>query len=156
MRNQTATMAAPMRPAMMPSRRYLDRESMRTLLSIEWDRGPNLLLFVYHRVEVTASGRDAIQCPPRANAGGYGGRHALVRSTSSPRAPPRSGASAWPPIPRDGGRSPPRLRRGRLARRRRPALRGALRLVGFAPEGMPATAPALPVRFGVPMRGSAR
>src|SRR6266567_4765214 len=27
--------------------------------------------------------------------------------TSSPRAPPRSGASAWPPIPRDGGPLPP-------------------------------------------------
>src|SRR6266851_2697034 len=68
------------------------------------------------------------------------GRHALVRSTSSPRAPPRSGASACPPIPpRRGVRSPPCCA-GRLARRRRPALRGALRLVGFAPEGMPAGA----------------
>src|SRR5438552_17726036 len=30
------------------------------------------------------------------------GRHALVRSTSSPRAPPRSGASACPPSPETG------------------------------------------------------
>src|SRR5216683_1106629 len=62
--------------------------------------------------------------------------------TSSPRAPPRSGASACPPIPpRRGVRSPPRLRRGRLARRRCPALRGALRLVGFAPDGTPLPPP---------------
>src|SRR5207247_9649974 len=78
--------------------------------------------------------------------GGTGGCRAagpVVRSTSSPRAPPRSGASAWPPIPRDGGRSPPRLWRGRLSRRGRPALRGALRLVGFAPYGtrLPRPAP---------------
>src|SRR5512138_3114591 len=33
MRNHTATMAAAMSPAMMPSRRYRDRESMRDLLS---------------------------------------------------------------------------------------------------------------------------
>src|SRR5713101_890692 len=33
MRNQAATMAAPMRPAMMPSRRYRDLESMGGLLS---------------------------------------------------------------------------------------------------------------------------
>src|SRR5438445_909558 len=66
-----------------------------------------------------------------------GGRRAPSSAqTSSPRAPPRSGASACPPIPpRRGVRLPPRLRRGRLARRRRPALRGALRLVGFAPDG---------------------
>src|SRR2546422_5768572 len=105
MRNQTATTAAPMRPAMMPSRRYLDRESMRTLLSIEWDRGPSLLLFVYHRVEVTASGRDAIQCPPRANAGGSGGRHA---SYAQPPRLARLLARAPPPGPH-----PPR--RGSLA-----------------------------------------
>src|SRR5262249_34601806 len=63
MRNQTATMAAPMRPAMMPSRTYLDRESMRTLLSIEWGRGRSLWLSVYHRRKVTASRRDAIDAP---------------------------------------------------------------------------------------------
>src|SRR5882672_2737445 len=79
MRNQTATMAAPMRPAMIPSRRYLDRESMRTLLSIEWGRGPSLLLFVYHRRDVTASWRDATQCPPRANASGSPSRRRRLR-----------------------------------------------------------------------------
>src|SRR5207244_10848473 len=57
-----------------------------------------------------------------------------VPPTSSPGARPRSGASAPPPIPRDGGRSPPCCA-GRLAGPRRPALRGALRLVGFASEG---------------------
>src|SRR5713101_3548313 len=54
---------------------------------------------------------------------------AVVRSTSSPRAPPRSGASACPPSPETGVARRP-ASQGRLARRRRPALRGALRLVG--------------------------
>src|SRR5712692_4471238 len=67
---------------------------------------------------------------------GGGRRVPSSAQTSSPRALPRSGASACPPIPpRRGVRSPPGLRRGRLAGRRCPALRGALRLVGFAPDG---------------------
>src|SRR5229473_4090360 len=126
---------------------------MRTLLSIEWGRGSTLLVSVYHRREVTASRRDATPCPPRANTGGSGGqhlrgeggcgdRHALVRSNllasraTLAKAPPPA-----PHPPRRGLRSPP-CYAGRLARRRRPALRGALRLVGFAPEGMLVTAPA--------------
>src|SRR5207244_7773428 len=52
------------------------------------------------------------------------------------RAPPPG-----PPHPPRRGSLAARLRRGRLARRSRPALRGALRLVGFAPEGIPAAAP---------------
>jgi len=57
------------------------------------------------------------------------------------RAPPPA-----PHPPRRGLRSPPCCA-GRLARRSRPALRGALRLVGFAPEGMPvgATRPGIRV-----------
>src|SRR5436309_13171026 len=61
---------------------------MRTLLSIEWGREPSLLLSVYHRREVTASERDATPCPPRANAGGSGGRH--PSSASAARRPARS------------------------------------------------------------------
>ena len=40
-----------------------------------------------------------------------------------------------PPSPRGGGCARRPASQGRLARRKRPALRGALRLVGFAPEG---------------------
>ena len=63
--------------------------------------------------------------------------------TSSPRAPPRSGASACPPSPETGVARRP-APQGRLARRRRPALRGALRLVGFAPDGTRRPAPPSP------------
>src|SRR6266700_1740027 len=77
----------------------------------------------------------------RRPSGGGRGVPSSTR-TSSPRAPPRSGASACPPIPpRRGVRSPPCCA-GWLARRRRPALRGALRLVGFAPDGTPLPPPA--------------
>jgi len=57
------------------------------------------------------------------------------------RAPPPG-----PPSPEAGVARRP-APQGRLARRRCPALRGALRLVAFAPEGMPAIAAALPRRF---------
>src|SRR5712692_4237274 len=76
-------------------------------------------------------------------AGGCRRRVAVVRSTSSPRAPPCSGASARPPSPETGVARRP-ASQGRLARRRRPALRGALRLVGFAPDGYPPPAPPSP------------
>src|SRR5215467_11402283 len=57
MRNHTATMAAAMSPAMMPSRRYRDRESMRDLLSSTPSSGrPRRILegFVYHQRGVRA------------------------------------------------------------------------------------------------------
>src|SRR5229473_655976 len=122
MRNQTATMAAPMRPAMMPSRRYLDRESMRTLLSIEWGRGLSLLLSVYHPREVTASERDATQCLRRANAGGSGG------PPDSPPTPiPGRVASARMPSEANPTSRSARRSAGRLRRARRPAQQGGER-----------------------------
>src|SRR5207245_5933457 len=51
------------------------------------------------------------------------------------RAPPPG-----PPSPETGVARRPAAQ-GRLARRRRPALRGALRLVGFAPDGTPLPPP---------------
>src|SRR6266851_6059334 len=79
----------------------------------------------------------------RAELGGAGRRVPSSAQTSSPRAPPRSGASACPPSPETGVARRP-APQGRLARRRRPALRGALRLVGFAPDGTRRPAPPSP------------
>src|SRR5712691_7085493 len=67
---------------------------------------------------------------------GRGGAGAVLRSYLLASRAASLGRLRLPPIPRDGGRSPPCCA-GRLARRRRPALRGALRLVGFAPDGYP-------------------
>src|SRR2546429_9999726 len=70
MRNQAATIAAPMRPAMMPSRRYRDRESMGgPPLQSDEPRSCGSLVPVYHHRKRRATGA----CP--------GGLRSLGRQT---------------------------------------------------------------------------
>ena len=72
---------------------------------------------------------------------GAGSRGALVRSNLLASRATSLGHIRLPPHPPEAGGALAARFAGRLARRMRPALRGALRLVGFAPDGTPASGP---------------
>src|SRR5207247_1366639 len=116
----------------------------RSLRSLPADRAPRCRQHVPPRLPLRP--RVAL----RVSALGRGRVRGCPRPLKPPRldAPPRSGASACPPSPETGVRSRPRLWRGPFARRRRPTLRDALRLVGFAPEAPPHPAPDVRTGFG--------